>query len=73
MATFIFTRAVREDAVKLIKGIGKYGGLGSNALAAIFGADMLTTVVGGFVLYVATHVLALYLQGLQTKKDVEVE
>ena len=67
--TFVFTRAVREDAIKLTRGIGGYG----NALAVLFGADWPTTAAFGFALYVATHVLALYLLGLQTKKDAEAD
>jgi len=71
MNNFKFTKEVRSEAVKFVKNVGRIGGVGSNLLAVFVGADLTVTAVGGFVLYLVTHGLALYLTGLQTRKDVE--
>lgn len=71
--TFIFTRAVRAKIVTLITRVGSVGGPGTYVLGYVFGADLSTVAVGGFVLFVISGILAAYVQGLQARKDKEID
>lgn len=73
MTKFVFTRAVRAKVVTLITRVGSVGGPGTTVLGYLFGANLTAVAVGGFALFVVSGIAAAYVQGLQARKDKEID